>query len=237
MPRKPKAAAAPARRPSRARASVAEALVPFAHLMDPVPQASAPAPARAKGRRAEDEERREESEDEEDEDKRARGRRASDEDEEGDDEDREKAEDGDDEEGDEEDDKRARSRRTAAEEDEDAEDDDEEQDEKDDRDPKARAARSRERARCARILGSKAAAGRAAAAANLACNTTMSAKAAVKLLGTLPKQQAAAPGLGQRMADLGNRPSAAETPAPSRKQQAAASWDTAMKRAGVTPRG
>ncbi|MFH5923839.1 hypothetical protein [Roseomonas xinghualingensis] len=237
--RKTPAAAAPARRKARSRAAVADALVPFAHLMEP--GADAAAQPHAKAKRAEGDNRREDDEEEQEERSRARrARRAEDDDDnEGDDDEarREGAdEDTDGDDDDEEERDRARGRRTAAEEDEDAEDD-EEQDEKDERDPKARAARSRERARCARILGSKAASGRAAAAANLACNTTMSAKAAIRLLGTLPKQQAAVPGLGQRMAALGNHPSSAEAPVPDRKKAAAASWDAAMKRAGIATRG
>ncbi|SHJ68942.1 hypothetical protein SAMN02745194_03128 [Roseomonas rosea] len=237
--RKTPAAAAPARRKARSRDAVADALVPFAHLMEP--GADAPAQPRAKAKRAEDDDRREDEDEQEERSRARRARRAEEDDDSGEDDDedrRESAEEdeGEEEDGDEERD-RARGRRTAAADDEESEEDDEEQDEEDERDPKARAARSRERARCGRILGSKAAAGRAAAAANLACNTTMSAKAAIRLLGTLPKQQAAAPALGQRMADFGNRPSASEAPAPDRKKAVAASWDAAMQRAGVSPRG
>jgi hypothetical protein len=170
---------------------------------------------KAKGRRAEN--------DDDDQDDKPKGRRA-----ENDDDDKPKdrrAENDDD--GDEDD--KAKGRRTAAE-----EDDDEEQDDKDDRDPKARAARDRERTRCAAIFGSRHAAGRVASAAQLAFATRMSAKQAIGMLKTLPTEQAAASGLGARMEGLGTpRPAASAPHRLSGRQAVTSSWDAAATRAGI----
>jgi hypothetical protein len=189
----------------------------------------APKSRKAKGRRAEEDD----DEDDAPKSRKAKGRRA----EEDDDDDAPKSrkakgrraeEDDDEEDG-------PKGRRTAAEDDD--EDEEERQDDADDRDPKARAARKRERARCAAIFGSKHAAGRVAAAANLAFNTKMTASQAIGVLKTLPQEEASAStggGLGERMGAYGgHRPSAFAPPPPSGRQAKANSWDAAAQRAGI----
>jgi hypothetical protein len=173
----------------------------------------APKSRKAKGRRAEEDD----DEDDAPKSRKAKGRRAEEDD-------------------DEDDDTDPKGRRTAAEDDD--EDEEERQDDEDDRDPKARAARKRERARCAAIFGSKHASGRVAAAANLAFNTKMTASQAIGVLKTLPQEEASASasagGLGARMDAYGShRPGAFAPPQPSRRQAKADSWDAAAQRAGI----
>jgi hypothetical protein len=190
----------------------------------------APKSRKAKGRRAEEDD----DEDDAPKSRKAKGRRAEEDDDEDDAPKSRKAkgrraeEDDDEEDG-------PKGRRTAAEDDD--EDEEERQDDADDRDPKARAARKRERARCAAIFGSKHAAGRVAAAANLAFNTKMTASQAIVVLKTLPQEEAFAStggGLGERMGAYGgHRPSAFAPPPPSGRQAKANSWDAAAQRAGI----
>lgn len=185
-----------------------------------------------KARRASEDEEDDEPQDrrasEDEEDDKPRGRRAS-EDEEDEDkpQGRRAAED------EEEDERDPKGRRTAAEEDE-----QDEQDEADERDPQARAARHRERARCAAIFGSKHAAGRVAAAAQLAFKTKMSAREAIGVLASLPAEDAGtgarSGGLSAAMGALGTpRPTGSAPPAPSGRKALASSWDAAASRAGI----
>jgi hypothetical protein len=134
------------------------------------------------------------------------------------------------------DDDEPKGRRTAAEDDD--EDEEERQAEEDDAEPKARAARKRERARCAAIFGSRHATGRVASAAHLAFNTKMTSAQAIGVLKTLPREQASAGnGLGARMDAYGShRPSASSSPAPNSRQTASASWDRAFAKAGIQPK-
>lgn len=125
---------------------------------------------KAKGRKAEEDERNEDAEDDEDredaeeQDDEKQGRKAK------------KAE-GDDDDPDAEDDEDAEG------DDEDAEDDDENKD--------VKKGRRAERKRCARIFGSKAAAGRPDMAAHLAFNTRMSSSEAISTLKAMGAVQPA----------------------------------------------
>ncbi len=125
---------------------------------------------KAKGRKAEEDERDEDAEDDEDredaedQDDEKQGRKAK------------KAE-GDDDDPDAEDDENAEG------DDEDAEDDDENKD--------VKKGRRAERKRCARIFGSKAAAGRPDMAAHLAFNTRMSSSEAISTLKAMGAVQPA----------------------------------------------
>lgn len=117
---------------------------------------------KAKGRKAEDDEQEESAEDDEpeseDQDDEKQGRKAK----------KAKKAEGDDDDPDAEDDENAEG------DDEDAEDDDENKD--------VKKGRRAERKRCARIFGSKAAAGRPDMAAHLAFNTRMSSSEAINTL-------------------------------------------------------
>ncbi|MCU6211834.1 hypothetical protein KWH78_12005 [Morganella morganii] len=117
---------------------------------------------KAKGRKAEDDEQEESAEDDEpeseDQDDEKQGRKAK----------KAKKAEGDDDDPDAEDDENAEG------DDEDAEDDDENKD--------VKKGRRAERKRCARIFGSKAAAGRPDMAAHLAFNTRMSSSEAISTL-------------------------------------------------------
>jgi len=94
-------------------------------------------------------------------------------------------------------------------------DDDEEEDD-DEGDTVTKAARSRERDRCAAILGADAAQGREPAACHLAFNTSMSARRAVALLG----------GLGSSTAFSGGA---------SGTRGIQRSWDKALENANASP--
>ena len=75
-------------------------------------------------------------------------------------------------------------------------------DEDDDTDSKEKAARKAERARCAAIFGSKAAASRPDMAAHLAFETDMAAAGAIKMLDAIAAGQPKPSGLGSRMASV-----------------------------------
>lgn len=97
----------------------------------------------------------------------------------------------------------------------------------------AGAARLRERARCAAILGHPAASANVEFACELAFNTRLGRKEAVALLQKAPKAQRNG-GLAQRMADAPNfRTSGAAAPSLSGKAAVDASWDAAAERAGI----
>ncbi|MGX9963159.1 hypothetical protein ACVFYP_07535 [Roseomonas sp. F4] len=128
---------------------------------------------------------------------------------------------------------------------EDEEDDEKAEDDEEEDKPKgsasarqsARAATKAERARCRAIFTSKHAAGRVAAACSLAFDTGMSAKAAIGVLKSLPREGSAAgagqPSLSDRMAALGGPRPTGTAPAPSGRQAITSSWDAAAQRAGV----
>lgn len=142
----------------------------FSHLLSPWKKARASEEdedkkvRKAKGRKAEEDERDEDAEDDEDregaedQDDEKQGRKAK----------KAKKAEGDDDDPDAEDDENAEG------DDEDAEDDDENKD--------VKKGRRAERKRCARIFGSKAAAGRPDMAAHLAFNTRMSSSEAISTL-------------------------------------------------------
>lgn len=88
------------------------------------------------------------------------------------------------------------------------------------------SARGRERARCAAILGHPKAAGNFALAAHLAFGTSLSRNQAVAALDV--GGQAAATGLGARMAGLAGAKPTASAPAPSAAAKIAGSWDRAF---------
>ncbi len=119
---------------------------------------------KAKGRKAEEDEHDEDAEDDEDQDDEKQGRKAK----------KAKKAEGDDDDPD-------------AEDDEDAEGDDEDDDENKD----VKKGRRAERKRCARIFGSKAAAGRPDMAAHLAFNTRMSSSEAISTLKAMGAVQPA----------------------------------------------
>ena len=215
MSRSRKPAGAPPVRAAKPRKRAAAEALPFAHLIG----ADA---VTASGKRSEedddkDEDRRDASAAEDDDDEKDR---AAEEDDDGDD-DKDRAEHDDD--------------------DEKAEEDDEEEEDK----PKgsgaarqsARAATKAERARCRAIFTSKHAAGRVAAACSLAFDTGMSAKAAIGVLRSLPREGSAAgagqPSLSDRMAALGGPRPTGTAPAPSGRQAITSSWDSAAQRAGI----
>ncbi len=122
---------------------------------------------KAKGRKAEEDEHDEDAEDDEDQDDEKQGRKAK----------KAKKAEGDDDDPDAEDDEDAEG------DDEDAEDDDENKD--------VKKGRRAERKRCARIFGSKAAAGRPDMAAHLAFNTRMSSSEAISTLKAMGAVQPA----------------------------------------------
>jgi len=115
------------------------------------------------------------------------------------------------------------------------EDDGDEADAEDDRDEDAKAARGRERTRCAAIFASKAAGKRPDMAAHFAFNTNLSRRAAINALeATVAGMPELKPqGLDGRMADFGGYRSSAEPPRQTNQQAISASWDVAAKTAGV----
>ncbi|WP_439597986.1 hypothetical protein [Falsiroseomonas sp.] len=215
MSRSRKPAGAPPARATKPRKRAAAEALPFAHLIG----ADA---VTASGNRTEEDER----DDDKDEDRRDAA-------EDDDDEDKDRA--AEDDEGDDDKDRAAED-----EEDDDKAEDDEEEEDK----PKAsaaarqaaRAATKAERARCRAIFTSKHAAGRVAAACSLAFDTGMSAKAAISVLKTLPRESAgtaAGGSLAERMATLGAPRPTGTAPAPSGRQAITSSWDAAAQRAGI----
>jgi hypothetical protein len=211
--RKP-AGALPARASKPRKRPAAEAL-PFAHLIGA--DAVAGSGKRSEEDDDKDEDRRDASAAEDDDDDKDR---AAEDDDNGED-DKDRAEEDDD--------------------DEKAEEDDEEEEDK----PKgsaaarqsARAATKAERVRCRAIFTSKHAAGRVAVACSLAFDTGMSAKAAIGVLKSLPREGSAAgagqPSLSDRMAALGGPRPTGTAPAPSGRQAITSSWDAAAQRAGI----
>ncbi len=107
-------------------------------------------------------------------------------------------------------------------------------DEKDDKDEKAKAARGRERARCAAIFSSSHAATRPDMAAHYAFATNLSRKDALTALAAVCAGQPQASGLGSRMGRFEQmRPGAG---GPSSKPAASAGWDAVAKNLGYTPK-
>ena len=96
----------------------------------------------------------------------------------------------------------------------DAEDDDESEE--------AKAARKAERARCAAIFGTKAAASRPDMAAHLAFETGMKASAAIKMLGAIAAGQPKGASLASRMATVKQPIVGSEVPRDSAPQSSAA---------------
>ncbi|MBU8547244.1 MULTISPECIES: hypothetical protein [Roseomonadaceae] len=216
MSRSRKPAGAPPARAAKPRKRQAAEALPFAHLIG----ADA---VTASGKRSEEDER----DDDKDEDRRDASAAEDDDD----DKDRAQDDDGDDD----------KDRAEEDDDDEKAEEDDEEEEDK----PKgsaaarqaARSATKAERARCRAIFTSKHAAGRVAAACSLAFDTGMSAKAAIGVLKSLPREGSAAgagqPSLSDRMAALGGPRPTGTAPAPSGRQAIISSWDAAAQRAGI----
>jgi len=102
----------------------------------------------------------------------------------------------------------------------------------------AKAARKSERARCARIFGCKAAAGRPDMAAHLAFETGMSASAAIKMLGAIAAGQPRGASLSSRMSGVALPIVSHEEPRGSATQQsAAAATAKAIVAAGARARG
>ena len=100
-------------------------------------------------------------------------------------------------------------------------------------DAACRAARTRERARCAAIFASEHATGRADLAANLAFNTDMTSKEAIGVLATAGKS-AAPPSLRARMAGMETlRPG---QDIPGGQPSAASGWVASARRVGVLPK-
>jgi hypothetical protein len=216
MSRSRKPAGAPPARAAKPRKRPAAEALPFAHLIGA--DAVAGSGKRSEEDDDKDDDRRDASAAEDDDDDKDR---AAEDDDDGED-DKDRAEHDDD------DDK--------------AEDDDD--DEEEDK-PKgsaatrqaARAATKAERARCRAIFTSKHTAGRVAAACSLAFDTGMSAKAAIGVLKSLPREGSAAgagqPSLSDRMAALGGPRPTGTAPAPSGRQAITSSWDAAAQRAGI----
>lgn len=111
---------------------------------------------------------------------------------------------------------------------------DDEDDEEDQDDPQACAARSRERARCAAIFATKAAAGRPDLAAHLAFNTSLPRSQAIGLLRTAAAGSTRRGGaLADAMATFGQQRVSASAPGMSARARIDDSWDAAARRAGV----
>jgi hypothetical protein len=108
-------------------------------------------------------------------------------------------------------------------------------DDEDDSD-KEKAARQSERARCAAIFASPAAATRPDMAAHLAFNTGMSSKAAVEMLGAIAAGGAAPRGLASRMASTSIPNVGASAPA-GKQATGAASAASMIIEAGKKRRG
>ena len=116
-------------------------------------------------------------------------------------------------------------------------DDGDDEDMEDDKDDDAKAARARERARCAAIFRDKAAGANPALAASIAFGTALPRSQALNLLRN-GAAASAAPGLAQRMRGMeGVRVSSVEPPQASKEAKIASSWDAAGARAGIKPRG
>ncbi|AQS88264.1 hypothetical protein AA101099_1780 [Neoasaia chiangmaiensis NBRC 101099] len=214
---------------ARTRDALLGSSVSFAHLIG----TGARAARRAK--RAEDRDDDQEDDDapgaDDDDDgtdaKSAKGKRAKEGDETSDD-------DADDDGSDDEPKSRKTARGKRADDDGDDADDDDADDEED---PKARAARKRERARCAAIFGSKSAGKRPDLAAHLAFNTSLPRREAVSLLkaaaaGEEPKKT----GLSARMESFGDFRVSGSAPSPNRRQAVTSSWDAAAASAGIKTR-
>jgi hypothetical protein len=118
---------------------------------------------------------------------------------------------------------------------EDEEDEDKDKAEGDESD-KEKAARQSERARCAAIFASPAAATRPDMAAHLAFNTDMGAKAAVEMLGAIAAGGAAPRGLASRMAGVTIPNVGASAPA-GKQATGAASAASMIIEAGKKRRG
>lgn len=109
------------------------------------------------------------------------------------------------------------------------------EDEEDNEDPKAKAARKRERARCAAIFATKAAANRPDLAAHLAFNTSLPRSEAKALLKASAQGSTQRGGvLADAMAQFGQQRVSAGAPGVSRQASINASWDAAARKAGVT---
>lgn len=118
--------------------------------------------------------------------------------------------------------------------DDDADAEGDEEDEEDNDDPNARASRARERARCAAIFATKAAADRPDLAAHLAFNTSLPRSEAKGLLKAAAKGASRRGGaLADAMAQFGQQRVSASAPSVSRQTSIDAGWDAAAKRAGV----
>ncbi|WP_261541772.1 hypothetical protein [Burkholderia multivorans] len=125
-----------------------------------------------------------------------------------------------------------KGRRAESDDGDDRDDDDDERAENDDDDEEemrgksaVAKARRRERARCAAIFGCKAAGKNPVLAANLAFNTSMTRRQAIRVLNETPAPQASYG--ARRNPNLGT---GAEH-SPTREQAVAASWDRAFARA------
>lgn len=116
--------------------------------------------------------------------------------------------------------------------------DDPDGDEDDEADPQARAARKRERARCAAIFGSKSAGKRPDLAAHLAFNTGLPRREAIGLLkaAAAGDEPGKIVGLSSRMEAYGELRVSGSAPAPSRRQAVTSSWDAAAANAGIKSR-
>ncbi|VVP61661.1 hypothetical protein PS870_06402 [Pseudomonas fluorescens] len=141
------------------------------------------------------------------------------------DDDDEHAEDNDpDDDGDDKKSRRAKGKKASNDDDDpDAEDDEDEMHGK----SAAASARRRERARCAAIFGSRAAAKNPALAANLAFNTSMTRQQALNVLRDTPADSPTSNGRSARNPNLG---AGGEQP-PSRNANIEARWDRAMSKA------
>ncbi|GBQ23123.1 hypothetical protein AA12717_1399 [Gluconacetobacter sacchari DSM 12717] len=109
-------------------------------------------------------------------------------------------------------------------------------DETDEDDPQASAARSRERARCAAIFRSKAAARRPDLAAHLAFNTRLPRNQAVDLLRASAaggRSRSGDTGLSARMRAFGDARVGMDRAAPDESVGASRSWEASAARAGI----
>ncbi|GBQ32253.1 hypothetical protein [Gluconacetobacter azotocaptans] len=109
-------------------------------------------------------------------------------------------------------------------------------DETDEDDPQASAARSRERARCAAIFRSKAAATRPDLAAHLAFNTSLPRNQAVDLLRASAagaQSRSGDTGLSARMRAFGDTRVGMDRAAPDESVGASRSWEASAARAGI----
>ncbi|MCQ8240527.1 hypothetical protein [Rhizosaccharibacter radicis] len=136
-----------------------------------------------------------------------------------------------------------KGKRADSDEEEGAEDEgDDETDAQDEKDEKAAAARRRERARCAAIFASPAAAGRPAAAAELAFGTTMPRQAAIRTLSALASTDRAPSAEAPKRDNLRSRMAGADTPkvgtdGTAKPKTGAAGFAEQMKRANAIRHG